>query len=85
MDHDLSRSGRAPRPAPPQGDDRMAMSAEQIRLFDASWRVATYLTVGRIYLRDNPLLREPLTPVKPRLLGRWGTSPRLSDADGGAP
>src|ERR1700737_810278 len=58
----------------------MAMPAEQIRLLDAYWRAANYLTVGQIYLRDNPLLREPLTPahVKPRLLGHWGTSPGLS-------
>ena len=58
----------------------MAMTAEQIRLLDAYWRAANYLTVGQIYLRDNPLLREPLTPehVKPRLLGHWGTSPGLS-------
>jgi xylulose-5-phosphate/fructose-6-phosphate phosphoketolase len=58
----------------------MAMSAEQIRLLDAYWRAANYLTVGQIYLRDNPLLREPLAPVhvKPRLLGHWGTSPGLS-------
>jgi xylulose-5-phosphate/fructose-6-phosphate phosphoketolase len=58
----------------------MAMSAEQIRLLDAYWRAANYLTVGQIYLRDNPLLREPLTleHVKPRLLGHWGTSPGLS-------
>ena len=53
------------------------MSAEQIRLLDAYWRAANYLTVGQIYLQDNPLLREPLTPehIKPRLLGHWGTSP----------
>jgi len=58
----------------------MAMSAEQIRLLDAYWRAANYLTVGQIYLQDNPLLREPLTPahIKPRLLGHWGTSPGLS-------
>ena len=58
----------------------MAISAEQVRLLDAYWRAANYLTVGQIYLRDNPLLREPLTPehVKPRLLGHWGTSPGLS-------
>jgi len=58
----------------------MAMSAEQIRLLDAYWRAANYLTVGQIYLQDNPLLREPLAPahVKPRLLGHWGTSPGLS-------
>ncbi|GIF23396.1 xylulose-5-phosphate/fructose-6-phosphate phosphoketolase [Actinoplanes tereljensis] len=47
---------------------------------DAWWRAANYLTIGQIYLRANPLLREPLTPehVKPRLLGHWGTSPGLS-------
>jgi len=56
------------------------MPAGQVRLLDAYWRAANYLTVGQIYLRDNPLLRAPLTPehVKPRLLGHWGTSPGLS-------
>ncbi|MDQ6908176.1 MAG: phosphoketolase family protein [Chloroflexota bacterium] len=44
------------------------------------WDAANYLTIGQIYLRDNPLLREPLTvgQIKPRLLGHWGTSPGLS-------
>jgi len=44
---------------------------------DAYWRAANYLSVGQIYLLDNPLLREPLRPehVKPRLLGHWGTTP----------
>ncbi len=44
------------------------------------WAAANYLTVGQIYLRDNPLLREPLSleHIKPRLLGHWGTSPGLS-------
>ncbi len=58
----------------------MAMSVGQIRSLDAYWRAANYLTVGQIYLRDNPLLREPLRPahIKPRLLGHWGTSPGLS-------
>ena len=44
------------------------------------WQAANYLTVGQIYLQDNPLLREPLKPehIKPRLLGHWGTSPGLS-------
>ena len=44
------------------------------------WSAANYLTIGQIYLRDNPLLREPLRPehIKPRLLGHWGTSPGLS-------
>ena len=60
----------------------MAMSGEQTRLLDVYWWAASYLTVGRIYLRDNPLLRELLTPdpVKLRLLGRWGTSPKLPEA-----
>jgi len=58
----------------------MAMSIEQIRSLDAYWRAANYLTVGQIYLQENPLLREPLRPahIKPRLLGHWGTSPGLS-------
>ncbi len=44
---------------------------------DAYWRAANYLSVGQIYLLDNPLLREPLEPghIKPRLLGHWGTTP----------
>jgi xylulose-5-phosphate/fructose-6-phosphate phosphoketolase len=47
---------------------------------DAWWRAANYLSVGQIYLKDNPLLREPLTldHVKPRLLGHWGTTPGLN-------
>ncbi|MDO8986409.1 phosphoketolase [Cypionkella sp.] len=51
-----------------------------LRHIDAYWRAANYLTVGQIYLLDNPLLREPLRieHVKPRLLGHWGTSPGLS-------
>jgi xylulose-5-phosphate/fructose-6-phosphate phosphoketolase len=44
------------------------------------WQAANYLTIGQIYLQDNPLLRQPLRPehIKPRLLGHWGTSPGLS-------
>ncbi|MEV4187536.1 phosphoketolase family protein [Streptosporangium canum] len=47
---------------------------------DAYWRAANYLSVGQIYLLDNPLLAEPLAPehVKPRLLGHWGTTPGLN-------
>jgi xylulose-5-phosphate/fructose-6-phosphate phosphoketolase len=56
------------------------LSESEIRDIDAYWRAANYLTVGQIYLLDNPLLREPLRleHVKPRLLGHWGTSPGLS-------
>ena len=51
-----------------------------LRRMDAWWRAANYLSVGQIYLLDNPLLREPLRPdqVKPRLLGHWGTTPGLN-------
>jgi len=56
--------------------------SEELALLDRYWRAANYLSVGQIYLRDNPLLREPLTlaHVKPRLLGHWGTSPGLSSS-----
>ncbi|MBO0692665.1 MAG: phosphoketolase family protein, partial [Acidimicrobiaceae bacterium] len=56
------------------------LSQEELTLIDAYWRAANYLSVGQIYLLDNPLLREPLTPehVKPRLLGHWGTTPGLN-------
>ena len=56
------------------------MTETELRLLDAYWRAANYLSVGQIYLLDNPLLREPLAPehVKPRLLGHWGTTPGLN-------
>src|SRR5437764_1241318 len=56
------------------------LSAEELRKINAYWRAANYLSVGQIYLYDNPLLREPLKleHVKPRLLGHWGTTPGLN-------
>src|ERR1700677_5107936 len=56
-----------------------SVSAE-LDLLDRYWRAANYLSVGQIYLLDNPLLREPLKPehIKPRLLGHWGTTPGLN-------
>jgi xylulose-5-phosphate/fructose-6-phosphate phosphoketolase len=53
---------------------------EALELVDAYWRAANYLSVGQIYLLDNPLLTEPLRPeqIKPRLLGHWGTTPGLN-------
>ncbi|MDW5330439.1 phosphoketolase family protein [Plantactinospora sp. KLBMP9567] len=56
------------------------LSEAELARLDAYWRAANYLTVGQIYLLDNPLLREPLRRehIKPRLLGHWGTSPGLS-------
>lgn len=57
-----------------------SLSAEELQKINAYWRAANYLSVGQIYLLDNPLLREPLTlkHVKPRLLGHWGTTPGLN-------
>jgi xylulose-5-phosphate/fructose-6-phosphate phosphoketolase len=56
------------------------IGADEVAALDAWWRAANYLSVGQIYLLDNPLLREPLRPehVKPRLLGHWGTTPGLN-------
>ena len=56
------------------------LSKEQLRLMDAYWRAANYLSVGQIYLYDNPLLKKPLSKeyIKPRLLGHWGTTPGLN-------
>ena len=56
------------------------LSPEDLQKIDAYWRAANYLSVGQIYLRDNPLLKEPLKleHVKPRLLGHWGTTPGLN-------
>src|SRR2546422_3363062 len=56
------------------------LSPEMLRKMDAYWRAANYLSVGQIYLYDNPLLKKPLKieHVKPRLLGHWGTTPGLN-------
>ena len=56
------------------------LSAEELRKVHAYWRACNYLAIGMIYLRDNPLLKEPLKPeqIKKRLLGHWGASPGLA-------
>src|SRR5437879_1267591 len=53
---------------------------DDLNLLDRYWRAANYLSVGQIYLLDNPLLKEPLRRehIKPRLLGHWGTTPGLN-------
>src|ERR1700759_3004926 len=58
----------------------MPLTNEELSLMNRYWHAANYLSVGQIYLLDNPLLREPLTleHVKPRLLGHWGTTPGLN-------
>ena len=57
-----------------------ALSDQERALMDAYWRAANYLSVGQIYLYDNPLLKQPLAKehIKPRLLGHWGTTPGLN-------
>src|SRR5207302_4985109 len=56
------------------------LSDEELRKINAYWRAANYLSVGQIYLYDNPLLTQPLRHehIKPRLLGHWGTTPGLN-------
>ncbi len=56
------------------------LTQDELRRMDAYWRAANYLSVGQIYLLDNPLLKRPLTikDIKPRLLGHWGTTPGLN-------
>jgi xylulose-5-phosphate/fructose-6-phosphate phosphoketolase len=67
---------RADVTASPQGP----LSLDELKKIDAYWRAANYLSVGQIYLYDNPLLKVPLTKehIKPRLLGHWGTTPGLN-------
>jgi xylulose-5-phosphate/fructose-6-phosphate phosphoketolase len=74
-DSDLAMRTRA---AP--GTSRLVLDRDLLRKMDAYWRAANYLSVGQIYLKDNPLLEEPLRRehVKPRLLGHWGTTAGLN-------
>ena len=56
------------------------LSSDELRKIDAYWRATLYLSLGMLYLKENPLLREPLTieQTKPRLLGHWGSDPGQS-------
>jgi xylulose-5-phosphate/fructose-6-phosphate phosphoketolase len=67
-------------PTQPTRTRRAPLDERELHAIDVWWRAANYLSVGQIYLLDNPLLREPLRPehVKPRLLGHWGTTPGLN-------
>ncbi len=73
VEGDPAAEPRAPVPAGP-------LSPDLLKKMQRYWNAANYLTVGQIYLLDNPLLRQPLRPeqIKPRLLGHWGTSTGLS-------
>ncbi|MCT2591626.1 phosphoketolase family protein [Streptomyces sp. N2-109] len=68
------------RDTPVRAADTGAPAEEALRTLDAHWRAANYLSVGQLYLMENPLLTEPLRPehIKPRLLGHWGTTPGLN-------
>ena len=77
-----ARGKRGVKESQPKGQTRKTtpsgpLSPEMLQKMDAYWRASNYLSVGQIYLYDNPLLRQPLKPehVKPRLLGHWGTTP----------
>ncbi len=67
-------------PDKPMSSEQSVLSSEELQKIHAYWRACNYLAVGMIYLRDNPLLQEPLQQehVKVRLLGHWGSSPGLS-------
>ena len=67
-------------PISPNAASENPLTPEELRKIHAYWRACNYLAVGMIYLRDNPLLKEPLEPeqIKYRLLGHWGASPALS-------
>ena len=80
-DDDTASEGRTVPPSPYALRDAPGpLDPDELRRLDAWWRAANYLSVGQIYLRANPLLREPLKAehVKPRLLGHWGTTPGLN-------
>src|SRR5438067_1465770 len=68
------------RAAAPDISRAKPLGSEELRLIHAYWRAANYLSVGQIYLLDNPLLTRPLTlaDIKPRLLGHWGTTPGIN-------
>src|SRR5947199_951924 len=72
---DVKRTKESSKPA-----TKGPLAAEELRKLDAYWRALNYISVGQIYLLDNPLLKQPLKRehIKPRLLGHWGTSPGLN-------
>ena len=63
-----------------QSTKAQVLSGQELSRIDAYWRAANYISIGQIYLLDNPLLHQPLKPehIKPRLLGHWGTTPGLN-------
>jgi xylulose-5-phosphate/fructose-6-phosphate phosphoketolase len=80
FDKDISSAVAGPVPLPRQTSVKGPLSAALLDKMNRYWHAANYLTIGQIYLQENPLLRDQLRPehIKPRLLGHWGTSPGLS-------
>jgi xylulose-5-phosphate/fructose-6-phosphate phosphoketolase len=80
MDRERGRQARSANAASTVTPGAGPLKADEVRAINAYWRAANYLSVGQIYLRDNPLLRAPLRleHTKPRLLGHWGTTPGLN-------
>ena len=76
----LTREEAEQSPQPKKPQTKLPLGTEELKKLDAYWRAANYLSVGQIYLYENPLLKEPLTKehIKPRLLGHWGTTPGLN-------
>ena len=76
----LTREEAKQSPQEKKSRSKLPLGTEELKKLDAYWRAANYLSVGQIYLYDNPLLKEPLTKehIKPRLLGHWGTTPGLN-------
>jgi len=76
----MSSDTSKPRKSPHQVSPSSVLAPDELEKMNAYWRAANYLSVGQIYLYDNPLLREPLKAdhIKPRLLGHWGTTPGLN-------
>ena len=76
----LTRDEAKQNPQEKKPESKLPIGTEELKKLDAYWRAANYLSVGQIYLYDNPLLKEPLTKehIKPRLLGHWGTTPGLN-------
>jgi len=81
FDTTISSTVSSATPQPPIAAPAIGpLSSELLALMHHYWQAANYLTIGQIYLQENPLLTEPLRPehIKPRLLGHWGTSPGLN-------
>ena len=76
----MTEATKKPTSAARAANTERALSPELLEKMDRYWHAANYLSVGQIYLLDNPLLQEPLRPehIKPRLLGHWGTTPGLN-------